>query len=32
MPGVAGRTPGGLTYQQAIGLIEGVNAVWGDPE
>ncbi len=23
MPGVAGRTPGGLTYQQAIGLIEG---------
>ena len=25
MPGVAGRTPGGLTYQQAIGLIEGVS-------
>ncbi|CCV06866.1 hypothetical protein MESS2_410029 [Mesorhizobium metallidurans STM 2683] len=25
MPAVAGRTPGGLTYQQAIGLIEGVS-------
>jgi len=25
MPGVAARTPGGLTYQQAIGLIEGVS-------
>jgi len=25
MPGVADRTPGGLTYQQAIGLIEGVS-------
>lgn len=25
MPGVAGRAPGGLTYQQAIGLIEGVS-------
>lgn len=24
-PGVAGRAPGGLTYQQAIGLIEGVS-------
>jgi agmatinase len=25
MPGVAGRAPGGLTYSQAIGLIEGVS-------
>ncbi|WP_413988009.1 agmatinase [Labrys okinawensis] len=25
MPGVAGRTPGGLTYLQAIGLIEGAS-------